>query len=680
MGKIRVIIFVMMLVFSSNVVMHAEGYKTFGENSTYTFSVEEETASVEVTNKNTNETITSKVDDVSTMNGIWANFATSGVTIEASDPNAKVDKYSSANPAYKKSYTYNENQVVIDIDFSKIEMQVVYTVTEDGLEVSIPSDKIVENDEEMLLTSVYVLPFLGANNSTSSDGYMFVPSGSGALIGFDQGGKQITTPYVQAIYGNDMGYQNKTAENIEVKELDHVGYPVYGMVKTEGELGYFGNVTSGAEYTNVVAYPARLTTPYNFVTQEFKYRDKYFQKINRKGDGSLKFPKEIYQYNASVVYNFEEEASYSQFAEEYERYLVENKMLDNDYTPSETIPYVLAFFGFTESNSILNKETIKMTSDEQLNTIITDLANNQITEIDAVMTNYNNGGASGLDASSDLSHKFISSRSLTDLDESNDSLDVYLEQHYEMSNKSTGLDASNEELSFIYNSYDKYLRNPTDVISSLEKESDFKKAMNKPFSNPYSFKDKGVAITRSEVIENIKSLELEKTLLTTPDAYAYDKASIYQGMQTSTVRYSGTTQEVPFIPLVLSNHMQLNSDYYNQTATGDDKMLKLVEYNLNPAFLLTYEDPNLLIKSDVMMYSSQYDVWEAEIIKVNEYMNEYYSKTKGKNLVSNQQFDDFAINTYDDGTQVYINYSDQFKVIENNEVAPNNYVVRGINE
>ena len=101
-------------------------------------------------------------------------------------------------------------------------MALEYIVTDDGVDVRLPANGIRFDESVYKLTSVSVLPYMGAGHNRFT-GYTFIPDGSGALIRFED----ITTPYNISgeMYGSDYSYHEIIGQHAEVMR-----YPVYGVV------------------------------------------------------------------------------------------------------------------------------------------------------------------------------------------------------------------------------------------------------------------------------------------------------------------------------------------------------------------------------------------------------------------------------------------------------------------
>ncbi len=118
-----------------------------------------------------------------------------------------------------------------------------YTIGEDGLEVRLPANGIRFDESTYQLTSISVLPWMGAGRHALTDlgdvstGYTFIPDGSGALVRFED---VYDAPYNKAgtMYGSDFAYHNLSGQHSEVMR-----FPVYGVVsnKSSIESAYVGS-------------------------------------------------------------------------------------------------------------------------------------------------------------------------------------------------------------------------------------------------------------------------------------------------------------------------------------------------------------------------------------------------------------------------------------------------------
>ena len=110
----------------------------------------------------------------------------------------QMDRIENIIKTYCPEYTYDELEYDHDLTgyvndneslpFFKLGLE--YTLSEEGLEVRIPANGIRFDESTFQLTSLSILPWMGAGSSVYN-GYTFIPDGSGTIIRFED----ITTGY-----------------------------------------------------------------------------------------------------------------------------------------------------------------------------------------------------------------------------------------------------------------------------------------------------------------------------------------------------------------------------------------------------------------------------------------------------------------------------------------------------
>ena len=141
-----------------------------------------------------------------------------------------------------------ENGVTIEyyFDLQEFMVPVDYVLKDDYVSISVDSTKIQEN--ELKITYVSIAPFLSSIPNDSEDSYLFVPSGSGALLSGDSYNDQGII-YSAYIYGDDLTMEERYISTDETS----IRMPVYGY--KNGSLGGFSIIDSGSEtallYTRV---------------------------------------------------------------------------------------------------------------------------------------------------------------------------------------------------------------------------------------------------------------------------------------------------------------------------------------------------------------------------------------------------------------------------------------------
>ena len=111
-------------------------------------------------------------------------------------------------------------------------MALEYKIEDGALSVRLPANGIRFNESLYTLSSIDVLPYMGAGNSGYS-GYNFFPDGSGALFSFDELNTRKTRSVISKVYGTDFAYHEITGTYQKV-----VRYPVFGIVEESNYYTY----------------------------------------------------------------------------------------------------------------------------------------------------------------------------------------------------------------------------------------------------------------------------------------------------------------------------------------------------------------------------------------------------------------------------------------------------------
>ncbi len=114
-----------------------------------------------------------------------------------------------------------------------------YTVDKDGLDVRLPANGIRFDESTYQLTSISILPWMGAGRHNRTDlgeistGYTFIPDGSGSLVRFEE---VYNKPYNKSgeMYGTDFAYHTISGNHSEVMR-----FPVYGLVENKSSVEAF---------------------------------------------------------------------------------------------------------------------------------------------------------------------------------------------------------------------------------------------------------------------------------------------------------------------------------------------------------------------------------------------------------------------------------------------------------
>jgi len=125
--------------------------------------------------------------------------------------------------------------------------------------------------------------------------------------------------------------------------------------------------------------------------------------------------------------------------------------------------------------------------------------------------------------------------------------------------------------------------------------------------------------------------------------------------------------------MVLKGIVPMYSEYVNFEANKREFFLRMIESGVSPSFYLTWEDSSDLIYTNSSdLYSTLYDTYRDIVIAYDEEFRQVAEATEGAFIVKHEKLDNGVnIVTYDNGTAIYVNYSDHAATV-------NGYIIEGM--
>jgi hypothetical protein len=194
----------------------------------------------------------------------------------------------------------------------------------------------------------------------------------------------------------------------------------------------------------------------------------------------------------------------------------------------------------------------------------------------------------------------------------------------------------------------------------------------------------GDITTRTEAIalyqEALASLSADTSLnLVKPNQYLFNYTDRYLQMDVYNTQYLIETDTVPFMQLLLQNTMELYAIYANFSFYTTHDVLRMIDYNLYPSFVLTQEPSYLLTDTNSStFYSTEYALYETLIQTIYDSINLALSPTIGSNWINREVIASGVVrNTYENGVVVLINYGDEVETVGTTSIQPESFVVLG---
>ncbi|MDF2484573.1 MAG: ABC-type transport system, substrate-binding component [Herbinix sp.] len=671
------------------------------------------------------------------MNSTYTAISNSILTVEYNeDGTTKNISSASKDLVESQLVTLNDNPATrrLDVDFQSIEVEVKVYITfqEDGIQYEIKNEDITGKGIKDVMAFI-ITPFLGASGGKTKyyntetemydiikdkymiPGYIFVPDGSGSLLRFQNNSASFSL-YTGDVYGADPSqntyYNNMLSDAIPLK--DPV-MPVFGVTHGDGQAAFVAYADQGAEYMQIVVRPEENLTAYNYVYPRFVYNVNYYQVYNKKGDGYFTLMEQPNGLNIKLTYTFlagngsdgTPAADYTGMAATYRKHLMEEGILTEMGSTGEgDIPIRLDFIMSDSKKGIVGTDEVVATTAEDVGDILETIRTESgITNINSGLYGWQQGGETLAKPDSANYYRKIGSQSdfkklITEFNEKN--IDISYARDYSTINEEM-LNYHNTAARHVNSWYlelNKMYILPANVPVWLFGYATPQKSaawLQKQLGRVASYSDSmtvggmsntllsnydssGITMTATEVISLYqetfaKAKEKVKLNMESPNMYLWKYTDRYLLSPVGTSQYVFETDAVPFLQMVLNGTMEVYAPYSNFSFYTQTDILRMIDYNLSPSFILSKEPSHLLAATpSADLYSTEFEQYEDLISQVYSQVNGVLSKVQGFTWAGRRvPQNGVIINTYSKGEEhreIIINYTQDDFSYGTTTVAP----------
>ena len=554
---------------------------------------------------------------------------------------------------------------------AKIEFTYTITLTETGIQFDLLADSIKETGDKYVLKEIQVFPYLGTTINKETPGYVFIPSGNGALVRYSSDSILSATGYTTRYYGSDENYARNN-------EADILSLPLYGMVHGVNEDALLTRIKSGSAMASLTYIPAVGNNPFNRAFNTFTYREA--TSISIPGGSKVDvYDEELTKEDISVSYSFltGDKANYVGMALQYQEDLVNEKVLTANKNSGSTNVHVDVFGGETE-NGILFDKFVKMTTTKQLVDINHELTSKINNHIKYTLRGYYRKGYSYQSYSNTKFNSKLGS--LSDLEGLDYSLyynpvESYNDKLSYPSNVLVSMDSNKHYVEMEKDEKYKFYTKVDSVISGVKSTLD--KYDDKVVIDALGYRlygDSNAEYRRTDTMDMYAELLGDsKYSLYKPNEYLLANTSEYLTTPLYHGRLRFITDSVPFLQIVLRGYVDYYSTYLNFSTNQEIDVLKCIEYGSNPAYLISYEESHLLSNTlSNHLYATHYGSNKQTMIaQINEITNAL-SGVVGQSIVARDVLEaGVIVVTYSNNVKIYVNYT-------NSDYTVNNVVVESM--
>jgi hypothetical protein len=571
-----------------------------------------------------------------------------------------------------------QDGVRVSYDFynDALALDLIYTLQDDCLNLTLPDSSIVESGENSLV-SIEILPFFGAPHD-GEDGYIVYPDGSGALLYFTTPHSEQVQKMVGTVYGADASGGQASGNGSSGVYRQNIPMPVFGLVHKDS--GFVSYISNGDFDSGISVGRAGKGVNYNHVWSQFVYR--------RQGRFSLTGGQPAWLYqpdripgDRQIRYCFldKENANYSGMAKRYRDFLIKERGATP--LPSQNPRMNLGFFMGTERRNWILRDMISMTSFDQVDEILADLAEAGVTQTDVTLWNWDKGsislkypqsfpvddrlgGEEALRRLADRVHqrgqRLILSSNYLDVVPGAKDVMPYLDAVRGVD----GLPLGSSDTGYMLNpevALERFARKNIAKAKAIGVDGlhllGFASVALPDKNSRFPMTREGFAATLMKLAD-LSSEELGRVSMTGSNVYASIYTDSLEMIPLDSTHYDIFDETIPLYQIAVHGLTQYSGDPFNLISDSNRMFLRQVEYGAIPFFVLTEESSSNLVRTNWSgLYSSQYDYWKAEVIK-------QYQVTEKLSHLSSQFISDHRKlaegvyqTTYEDGTRIVVNYN-----------------------
>jgi hypothetical protein len=646
------------------------------------------------------------------LNATYVGFANSLLTVEFYDDALNTSMIASAARQGVRSelVKISEDHFRLDVRYINMDLTIRLHIHLSGRGINYRIyDNEIEGKGAGSMAAVIITPFIGAAGGVRqyfdpekgeygeeipnpmTPGYAFVPDGSGALIRYYDNTVSINR-YTGIVYGNNpaesMFYYDNTVYAFNIRKKEPL-MPVFGAAFGHNQQGFAAWADEGAEHMEIVMSPKENMTNYNFIFPRFVYNRQIHQVYNRKGEGYFRLYPDRLHYDISIDYRFlaGEEADYVGMALAYRRHLIENGTLVPGKVQADgRVPLRTDFIMSDVKKSVIGYTNVVTTKANEVGEIIQDMLDNGIKSINGGLLGFQDGGiTTGKPWTLDFTGSIGTRRDFRKLFEETTALGVDLSftQDYSVINRLQmnlprnqayhinrwGIKARDNTDSFLPVQEISFAR-PQRSAEWFTQQAKKAAAVGAPSvtadgitNRLISHWDRRDIVSASEAIDLYENTFTNSSLpinMKTPNQYLWKYAARFLETPVFPTQYILETDTVPFLQLVLHGTMEMYAPYANFSFYTRRDILRMIDYNVYPSFVLTHEPAHLLSSTNSLNYfSTEYEVYRDIIRNVYTEVSAALSPVKGREWLNRTVLAEGVIlNEYSGGLKIIINYTD----------------------
>ncbi len=591
-----------------------------------------------------------------------------------------------------------QNGFAIEAAFSVgIKITVEFWLDNDGLNVTIPKDKIKE-EKEFAIVYANVLPMFGSTNDYVENGFILFPDAGGSIYNI----KPVTdrqSPITTDVYF-PRDFDLDAIEENNKQGIKNAIMPFFGIARNNS--GFIAYITEGEMNSYVTFNPSGSVFNVNRISSVMNCRKSYTY-LNAAGKEITDIEADISSNDFAVHYSFitaeeEKAVTYSDMANTLRDFLDKRGMLvKTESTKKEGVATNIQAIMSVKSESMIGDFSQIMTSCSDLKNMVEGLEDGVRDNLRLMLLGWQSSGYN-IYPSTGKAGNIGNIKKLSEYLTEN-GVDSYLVDDL----VSASLDSENfeKQTDAVYNNINvpvtnsvgkQYIRNPyKEYINLVEKSIPYfekNSVCGVGFDKIgwYVFDDgqKRFELDRLDTSIIYRAMLSEthkaglKTAVQRGNSYVLSSTDYLYDIPEKGSGYSIFDKEVPFYQMVVHGYIPYSLDTPGNMAVDYNvEKLRWIETGAEPTFLLTQEMSEKFKDSKVEnAFSTEIENWIDDVAEITQEFNSKLAFTGNCTIKEHIELaeDVFRV-TYSNGSKIYINYSQNEVTVDNVTVAAENYVV-----
>jgi hypothetical protein len=166
--------------------------------------------------------------------------------------------------------------------------------------------------------------------------------------------------------------------------------------------------------------------------------------------------------------------------------------------------------------------------------------------------------------------------------------------------------------------------------------------------------------SRSDTLSTVTNIasSLPGSAMHRPSAYMFPYLNHYLDMPITNSQLDLFTDLVPLVPMVIKGYIPAFTPYLNFNALGKERLLQMIDFGVNPSYLLTQQPSSTLrFTYSNRFFTTAYDDFKSDMTTVYPYLAGALDHVLGASVTDRTMLaTGVSLVSYDNGVSIIINY------------------------